>query len=111
MNDERDWAEIRPASMSTVGEAGLGMVRVTLLFGSLAIAVALFVAPLLDRTGDSHLASASRFMGIDNRATGTVGQPTSYRSGSEFTIRRSVLQTGPTSKCIIYSNGAQTGDC
>ena len=42
MFDDRDWAEIRPQNASAFGEAGQGMLRITLLFGTFAIAIALY---------------------------------------------------------------------
>lgn len=105
MNEDRDWAEIRPQTGSTMAEAGLGVLRLTLLFGSLAVAVALFAAPILDRT-DSSLTASSNYSMLDRRSTGTVGG-----ASTTYTVRRSVLQTGPNSACYIYSNGIQTGDC
>jgi hypothetical protein len=107
MNDERDWAEIRPQASSGMGEAGMGALRITLLFGSAAIALALFVAPLLDRNGSTRFASSS-FRGLDRTATGTARASQGY---SQYTIRRSVLQTSPGAMCIIHSNGARSGDC
>lgn len=107
MRDERDWAEIRPQAGSTVSEAGQGMLRITLLFGSFAVAIALFLAPVLDRDNSSSLTASAIYGGIDRTATGTI-----RRGGSnQYTIRRSVLQNDPASMCIIHSNGMQSGDC
>lgn len=106
MHDERDWAEIRPPRTSTIGEAGFGVLRITLLFGSLAIAIALFVAPVLDRGATTRMAGSSLYGGLDRTATGTVRQ-----GSTQYTIRRSVLQTSPGAMCIVYSNGARSGDC
>jgi len=106
MRDDRDWAEIRPQTGSTVTGAGQGMLRVTLLFGSLAVAIALFLAPLLDRSGSSDMTASIIYGGLDRTATGTV------RNGAnQYTIRRSVLQKKPGSMCIIHSNGTKSGDC
>lgn len=106
MRDDRDWAEIRPQTGSTVTGAGQGMLRVTLLFGSLAVAIALFLTPLLDRNTRSDMTASVVYGGLDRTATGTV------RNGvNQYTIRRSVLQTNPSSMCIIHSNGIKSGDC
>lgn len=106
MRDDRDWAEIRPHHGSTVSEAGQGMLRITLLFGSLAVAIALFLTPLLDRTGRSDITASIAYGGLDRTATGTVRNRV-----DQYTIRRSVLQNSPSSMCIIHSNGRKSGDC
>jgi hypothetical protein len=106
MHDDREWAEIRPQSASSASDAGHGMLRLTLLFGSLAIAIALFVAPVLDRGNSSDLTASAIHGGLDHRATGTVG-PTSR----QYTVRRSVLQANRGATCIIHSNGIHAGDC
>jgi hypothetical protein len=103
MHNDREWADIRPEPSSAVGDAGFGILRITLLFGSLAIAIALFVAPVLDRDSRGPL-TASIYGGLDRTATGTIGATT-----REYTIRRSVLKPGST--CIIHSNGIQAGKC
>ncbi|WP_421856933.1 hypothetical protein [Oricola sp.] len=108
MNDERDWADIRPQSVTAIGEAGWGMLRITLLFGSLAIAVALFLTPLLDRDGSTRFAASSIYGGIDRTATGTAR---GVQGRNQYTIRRSILQTDPGGVCIIHSNGAKSGNC
>lgn len=106
MRDDRDWAEIRPPNGSTVTEAGQGMLRITLLFGSFAVAIALFLAPLLDRSGPSDMTASMVYGGLDRTATGTV-----RNTVNQYTVRRSVLQSNPGSMCIIHSNGMQSGDC
>ena len=106
MFDDRDWAEIRPQNASAFGEAGQGMLRITLLFGTFAIAIALFLTPLFDRAGGTHTASGPVYAGLDRTTTGTV-----RTSSRQYTLRRSVLQTSPTSMCVIYTNGTRSGDC
>lgn len=103
MYNDRDWADIRSHHVSAFSEAGQSMLRITLLFGSFAIAIALFLTPILDRSDTSRLSASS---GIDRTTTGSV------RQGSrQYTIHRSVLQTSPSSMCIIHANGVRTGDC
>jgi uncharacterized protein involved in exopolysaccharide biosynthesis len=79
-----------------------GALRVTLLFGAAAVALALIAAPLLESRSGAGLANNA---GVDPMSTGSIGGPTSY------TIRRSVLQPSPDAVCIIRSNGARSGDC
>lgn len=107
MQEDRDWAEIRPQNASAISEAGQGMLRITLLFGSFAIAIALFLTPILDRSNGSTLAASASYGGLDRTTTGTVRAGASH----QYTVRRSVLQTSPGSMCIIHSNGVRTGDC
>lgn len=87
------------------GAAG-GILRITLLFGSAAVALALIIAPLADR-GTKAVVDYSTSRSIDEMAVGSIkkADPTSY------TVRRSVLQSSPTAVCILNSDGSKTGDC
>jgi hypothetical protein len=82
--------------------AGTGILRITLLFGSLA----LVVAPLADRKSKSVVDYASS-RSIDTMSTGSIKKA----APSEYTIRRSILQKSPDSVCILNSNGSKSGDC
>jgi hypothetical protein len=94
-----------PASWSLEG-AGMGALRITLLFGSAAVALALILTPLADRHINPRTASQSVMSpGIDRLTTGSIG----YRG--TYTERRSVLQASPQSVCIIRDNGMRSGDC
>lgn len=100
-----DWDGLRSGSSRMV-IAGSGMLRVVLLFGSAAVALALILAPILDNQVNSLLARSDTGQGVDMMPTGTIGaRRTSY------TIRKSVLQSTPNSVCILRSNGTQSGDC
>ena len=77
--------------------------RISMLFGVFAVAMALFVAPFLD--GASTRLAANGGAGID--FTTTASTP----NRSVYTMRRSVLQRSPTSVCIIHQNGTRSGDC
>jgi hypothetical protein len=79
-----------------------GALRITLLFGAAAVALALIATPLLERRGGSGFIGNA---GLDMTSTGSIGGTTSY------TIRRSVLQSSPDAVCIIGSDGARSGDC
>lgn len=104
MNLERDWETIRPDRGFRSGEAGMGMLRITLLFGSAAVALALFAAPLLERGGHQEFARGTLPSGLDMTSTGSIGR-------NVYTVRRSVLQPSPDSVCIIGANGQRSGDC
>ena len=90
----------------TLLNAGTGLLRITLLFGSAAIALALIIAPLADR-GSQAVVDYSRGRSIDEMATGSIkkADPTTY------TVRRSILQRSPDSACILRSDGSTSGDC
>ena len=100
---EADWKAVRGSGSSFVGAAGMGILRITLLFGSAAIALALIIAPIADTHTRSMQASTP--LQLDPMTTSS----TSYRGG--YTIRRSVLQNTPQSVCIIRDNGSRAGDC
>lgn len=104
MSDELEWAKIRKPKPSSVSEAGTGIMRIALLFGGLAIAMGLFVAPLLDQDSDDRLFSS---FGVDPITTAS----TQRKKGSTYIVRRSVLQSNPSSKCIVHANGSAFGDC
>ena len=102
MNPEQEWDQIRSQRPSALGMAGMGVLRVTLLFGSIAVALALFIAPRASNYTGSRYADAA---GLDMTSTGSIGQRNAY------TLRRSVLQPSPDSVCVIRANGSRRGDC
>jgi hypothetical protein len=111
MSLDRDWDSIRPDR--SFRAAGMGLLRITLLFGSAAVALALIATPLLDsrmRSGRDDFAG-----GLDRMSTGSVGSRGSVGSTTgrrdTYTLRRSVLQPLPTSICVIRDNGQRSGDC
>lgn len=104
MSLDDDWDAIRPQRYSRAVDAGMGLLRITLLFGSAAIALALIAVPLLDN--DSRQQTARNgFIGVDNTTTGSISRTSTY------TVRRSVLQPTPDSVCVISANGLRSGDC
>ena len=104
MSDEKDWESIRPSRALRPIDAGMGLLRVTLLFGSAAVALALLAIPLLDRSDGRHFAGNVFPAGLDMTATGSIGR-------NVYTVRRSVLQSSPESVCIISASGSRSGDC
>ena len=106
MSLEQEWDAIRPDRSSRASQAGMGVLRLALLFGSAAIAFALIVTPLLDRGSRSpELARNGNPFGLDMTSTGSIDRSASY------TVRRSVLQPSPESVCIIRADGSRSGDC
>ncbi len=104
MSDESEWAKIRKPQSSGLAEAGSGALRIALLFGGLAIAMGLILTPLLNRDSDDRL-----FANFSVDPITTASTPN--RTGETYVIRRSVLQSDPSSKCILRSNGTAVGDC
>ena len=82
--------------------AGMGLVRIVLLFGSAAIALALILTPVLDRKTQDM---ATHRVGLDPVTTGSV------RDGNVFTVRRSILQPNPHASCIVDPHGSRRGAC
>lgn len=89
----------------------MGALRVALLFGSAAVALALVLTPIVERQANemaysSYPARVSP-AGLDMMSTGGIGQ----RSSGSYVVRRSVLQPSPNSVCVIRDNGMRSGDC
>ena len=85
-------------------EAATGKIlRVALLFGTAAIAIALIATSVLDNRVGGRMAEND--YGIDRTATGSIGYNGTY------IMRRSVLQSSPDSVCILRDNGTRSGDC
>lgn len=103
MQPNEEWDLIRPERPSMLGSAGMSAVRVALLFGSAAAALALVLAPVADTYTRPQFAQG--LDGVDRMATGSI------KRARDYTIRRSVLQPTPTSVCVISSSGLQTGEC
>ena len=85
-------------------EAATGRIlRVTLLFGSAAIAIGLVATSVLDNRLGGRLAQND--YGIDRTTTGSIGYKGTY------VMRRSVLQSSPDAVCILRDNGTRSGAC
>ena len=103
MRPEDEWDMIRNDRGAVLGGAGRGVLRVALLFGSAVVALAMILVPIADNY--TRPQNADTGYGLDLTTTGSI------RSGGTFTIRKSVLQSSPTSVCIIRENGLRSGDC
>lgn len=89
-----------------LSDTSAGILRVTLLFGSAAVALTLILVPIAERqSNDRSVASAPP--GVDMMSTGSIAA----RGGENYTIRRSVLQPHPNAVCIIRDTGEWTGAC
>lgn len=105
MSLDDDWDSIRPKRNLRIINAGMGLLRVTLLFGSAAIALALIAVPMLDNNDSRQQMAREGFIGLDMTSTGSIDRSATY------TVRRSVLQSSPDSVCVIHANGRRSGDC
>jgi hypothetical protein len=104
MTPEDDWNFVAPGREAQPLIGGLGSLRIALLFGSAAIALALLIVPFAEQRSGQQLArDAGR---LDTISTGSIS-----RTGGNYTIRRSVLQSNPNAVCIIRPNGTRSGDC
>lgn len=108
MSLDKDWDSIRPDRRDSAVHAGMGILRITLLFGSAAVALALIATPFLDSRTRLQSARDGFAGGLDRMSTGSIG---STGSGHTYTLRRSVLQPLPSSVCVIRDNGKRSGDC
>jgi hypothetical protein len=81
------------------------LIRLTLLFGSAVVGLALIAIMVINNHYGDSMADAGYGRGIDLTTTGSIGYEGSY------VLRRSVLQPSPNSVCIIRDNGTRSGDC
>jgi hypothetical protein len=102
---DNEWENIRNDRPDVLGETGYGALRLTLLFGSAAVAFALFLVPIMSRGADSAFGTRLSGSSLDTMTTASVPGRGAY------VIRRSVLQQTPQSVCVIRVDGRQTGDC
>lgn len=100
MRPEEQWELVRGARASRIESAGMGAVRIALLFGSAAVAFALLAVPFLDARTRPQVSRA----GLDMVSTGSIDR-------GSYTIRRSVLQSSPSAICVIRNDGVRRGDC
>ncbi|TGT78301.1 hypothetical protein EN802_01270 [bacterium M00.F.Ca.ET.159.01.1.1] len=106
MSLQRDWDSIRPDRGFRAVDAGMGILRITLLFGSAAVALALIATPFLDNQTRPQSARDGFVGALDMTATGSIGHRT-----NTYTLRRSVLQPLPSSVCVIRNDGSHSGEC
>lgn len=104
MQADKEWDLIRPERPSSASRASAGILRIALLFGFVAVALALIATPYLDSRLRPQIGQA-RFDGVDFISTGSINRNSSY------TLRRSVLQRSPQSVCVISENGLRRGQC
>lgn len=96
-----DRDSVPPLRFETATSAGIGALRLALLFGSAVIALALIAVPML--AGRDHSIRGGP-VGLDMMTTASIGS-------DSYTVRRSVLHPAPEAVCIIRSDGRRSGEC
>ena len=92
-----DHNEYTPGPLS---KAGRGILRVVLLFGSAAVALALIIVPVLNDQANKVAAQSVLPDGIDRTMTGSIKRdPVVARKAPVLPI------------CVIDPDGSHTGDC
>lgn len=93
-----------------LGAAGSGALRLSLLFGSAAVALAVILTPIVESEATRL---ASNRSGVDLIATGSTVAASKrvLTAKNVYTIRRSVLQSDRNDICIIGADGVRTGTC
>lgn len=104
MQNDDDWERIRGARGDRM-VPGVSPVRVALLFGTAAIALALFATSYLAGEGRRFYADGGRPVDVDMMSTGSISP------GGTYTVRKSVLQSSPKAVCIIRQDGSSFGEC
>ena len=107
MNNGDFWMTVMDRDGQEAQPKRFGAMRVALLFGTAAIAIAAILTPIAaDRTSLARIAwSPDQF---DNITTGSI--PSRSKTTS-YIVRKSILQENPGALCIIRSNGSKSGDC
>jgi len=92
-----DHNEYKPGSFT---KAGRGILRVVLLFGSAAVALALIIVPILNDQANKLAAQSVLPAGIDRTMTGSISRDTV------------VARKAPVRPiCVIDTDGTHSGDC
>ncbi|PWV98040.1 hypothetical protein DFR52_10517 [Hoeflea marina] len=107
MDDGNFWMTVMDKGGSGHQPSGFGAVRVALLFGTAAIALAVILTPILAERTTAHVAFLPG--DYDSITTGSIPAKTGPRRS--YTIRKSVLQITPEAVCIIDRAGHSVGDC
>lgn len=106
MRDELEWAKIKQPQPSSLEVASSGALRVAMLFGGLALAMALVATPIIDRKAEQQIAKNDH-LGVDPITTASARK----NKNSAYIVRKSVVQNVPGARCVIHANGTSIGDC
>ena len=105
IQSDDEWDLIQEDRSDGLGVTSSGALRVALLFGSVAVAFALFLVPIMGRQGDLPMIGRISSQSLDQMSTGSV------QGRGAYVIRRSVLQNSPQAVCVISADGRKAGDC
>jgi hypothetical protein len=105
MNSDDEWDNVQQDRDNSITSVGSGALRLTLLFGSVAVAFALFLVPIMNRNDGFSFGNRASGQGLDQISTGSISKSNAY------VIRKSVLQRSPNSICVIRADGGKSGDC
>jgi len=108
MANDEFWTTVMDRDGQEKQPKKFGAIRVALLFGTAAIALASILTPIVaDRTPTARVAWAPDQ--FDNITTGSI--PARSQQRTFYTVRKSILQDNPGSLCIIRNDGRKSGDC
>ena len=80
---ENEWDVMRNDRGWPAGDAGMGMLRITLLFGSAAVALALIIAPIADSQTQSQMRPIGSTHDTGASGGGTLHDPQSVLQSPE----------------------------
>lgn len=100
----KEASQQKTGSSAALAEARTGLFRATLLFGSIAAALALIVIPPADRHGKADIAQRSPVLDPISTAS-TDAAKRSYLES------RSVLWDNKNGPCLLFPDGTQRGAC
>lgn len=101
----KDSGQPKTGNAGALAEARTGLFRATLLFGSIAAALALIVVPAADR--HAKISVAERGQALDPTVTGSAG----HAGKNTYVESRSVLWDGKAGPCLLFPDGTQRGAC
>lgn len=84
--------------------SGSLLVRATLLFAGVFVALALIIVPIADRGTATRLAAGAP--DLDMMTTGSI-----TAAPRQYTIHRSVLQAPGSAPCILFADSSRQGSC
>ncbi len=87
-------------------DRGASPIEIATVFAIAVVGATLVFSPMISSTGEQ--VALNRTGEIDRVVTGSINRSNTTR---RYTMRRSVLQSTPNSRCIIFADGNTEGDC
>ena len=106
MRNSEFWLSAETRSDRGRQRGRVGPVRVALLFGTMAVAMALLLPPVVGEFGPERSLIYTASNAIDPMTTASIGSRGTYT----YTVRRSVLQEAG-SACIVSGARTSIDDC